>query len=281
MNKEQSKKGKGKQMKKYNNMTMNRELITPIVAREMLKDVGRNRSVSPYTVEMYANDMATGKWDENVGAAISIDKNGTLRDGQHRLRAIIKSGKSIWMWVCRGVDTYGMYDNNRRRTTSDQINYGTDHGFEKVYATTQYIGVAKMLISNLVRKNISPKEVIEFTSEHKKDLDGYWLNIPRTNAPKINIVAVHTALYSAYMNGVYMQDITNFYNVLTSGMSANPEEYPIIAYRNYLKDRDVVKPLPDELARCQYALKKYLTGSCTKTSKAPNKLIWPLPYQEN
>ena len=68
------------------------EIITPEKAKEILKKNGKNRSISWSTVNAYARDMSKGYWTEGVGVGISIDENGILRDGQHRLEAIVKSG---------------------------------------------------------------------------------------------------------------------------------------------------------------------------------------------
>jgi hypothetical protein len=35
------------------------------------------------------------------------------------------------------------------------------------------------------------------------------------------------------------------------------------------------------MARCQYALKKYLSKSCTKRSYAPKELLYPFPEDQN
>ena len=265
-------------------MTMNYELITPKRAEILLKSNTENRHISHGTVEAYSNDMIAGNWDESVGAAISIDEDGTLRDGQHRLMAIVESGISIHTWVCRNVSKDGIYDNNRKRSCRDQISI-LRKDFDKVYSSTRYISVANILISRTsCRKDtrtVSPKEVIDFTEEHKNDLDGFFLIMPQSTVAKISIATVFCALFMAYMSGVDISKIFDFYDVLASGMSTAPEEFPIIAYRNYLKDRSKVNPTNPELARCQYALKKYLTGSCVKRSIEPKELIYPFPYLDN
>jgi hypothetical protein len=78
-----------------NGMEMTYELITPELASSLLETNSNNRNLSKGTVEAYANDMLAGNWDESVGDAISIDTDGVLRNGQHRLSAIVLSGVSI------------------------------------------------------------------------------------------------------------------------------------------------------------------------------------------
>jgi len=265
------------------NMTMSYELITPEIAANLLETNSENRKISKGTVEAYMQDMLAGNWDESVGVAISIDEDGVLRDGQHRLTAIVKSGVSIWTWVCRNVSRDGIYDNNRKRSNADQISI-MRADFDSVYKSTRYISVARLILtyttSDHSKRTITPKEIIDFTEEHKEDLDGFFLNMNRTTVPKISLSIVFLALFMAYMGGVDINDILDFYDVLSSGMSTKPEEFPIIAYRNYLKDTTVRSSDRMEISRCQYALKKYLTKSCTKRTFAPKELIYPFPFAE-
>lgn len=262
-------------------MEMSYEFITPEIATQMLEANGGNRSISNGTVKAYAQDILNNNWDETVGTAISIDEKGILRDGQHRLSAIIKAGKGIHTWVCRNVSEVGIYDNNRKRSSADQIAI-IRPDFEKVYRTNRYIAVARALITNR-RRTITPKEIIDFTEEHKKDLDKFFLIFPQHNIPKVSVAVVHLALFAAFMNGVDMKKILSFYDVLSTGMSTDSKEFPIIAYRNYLKDsflNNAPTTTIAEIGKCQYALKKYLTGSCTKKNIAPKELIYKLPWQK-
>ena len=271
-------------MERKMNMTMNYEFITPEMAAELLETNTENRKISKGTVAAYTQDIIAGNWDESVGVAISIDENGVLRDGQHRLTAIVQAGIGIHTWVCRGVSSEGIYDNNRKRSNSDQISI-MRADFDNVYKSTRYISVVRTIIANAdggnYRRPVTPKEIIDFTEKNKDDLDGFFLNVPQTTVAKISLAVVHLSLFMAYMDGVDLNDLLDFYDVLCSGMSTKPEEFPIIAYRNYLKDARSIDTSHAEIARCQYAVKKYLTGSCVKRTMAPKELIYPFPYVKN
>lgn len=257
-------------------MTMNYELITPEIASDLLENNDVNRKISHGTVTAYMSDMLAGNWDENTGASISLDESGRLRDGQHRLTAIVNAGVSLHMWVCRCVSEDGIYDNNRKRSTSDQITIMRSD-FEPVYRNTRYVSIARVLIAHADRRPVTAKEIIDFTDKNKDTLDGFFLNIPQGTVPKISLAVVHLALFMAYMAGVQIEDIMQFYEVLCTGMGNGPEDYPIIAYRNYLKDNSAPPTTLPEIGRCQYSLKKYLTKSCTKRTIAPKDLIFQWP----
>lgn len=96
------------------------ETITPDMAREYLKSNSMNRPLNDKTVNFYAQEMRAGNWKLN-GEAICFGKNGALLNGQHRLSAIVKSGKEIQTMVVRGCDenAFITYDSGRLRRISD------------------------------------------------------------------------------------------------------------------------------------------------------------------
>lgn len=84
--------------------TVGLELITPEKAKEYFAcNIENNRPINSLRVSTYANDILSGNWSNNA-ETIKFDRNGKLIDGQHRLKAIIKSERSVYMWVARGVD---------------------------------------------------------------------------------------------------------------------------------------------------------------------------------
>jgi len=267
------------------NMTMTYELITPEVAEFFLKSNHGNRKISPVTVRAYAHDMFNGNWDENVGSPISIDEDGVLRNGQHRLQAIVESGKPIRMWVCRNVSSTGVYDDVRKRSTRDQISI-IRPDIESVYMSNRYHGVVRAIINRsstgkVTNKKATAKTILDFTDKHKEELDGFFLRIPQDTVPRISVTVVHLSLFMAYMAGVEIEKILKFYDVLVSGMSCKPEEFPIISYRNYLMDiKGNVQTTREEISRCQYALKNYLYGTCLKRTMSPKNLVWDFPWPE-
>lgn len=98
----------------------NVENITPDQAKEYLKCNNINRPVVRTAVDKYANLMERGEWKLN-GEALCFTEGGALVNGQHRLLAIIKSGKTIPMLVVRGCEdgSFLTYDQGRSRTAAD------------------------------------------------------------------------------------------------------------------------------------------------------------------
>lgn len=96
--------------------------ITPEDARKYLGNMVHNRPVSQANVKTYCEDILGGKWGLN-GQGIIFDLKGRLLDGQHRMLAIIKAGKSIQMLAVYGVsdEMFSRMDIGNKRTVADVL----------------------------------------------------------------------------------------------------------------------------------------------------------------
>jgi len=96
------------------------KMITPEFAYELLKMNIGNRKVKRQK-DTYSYMMKNGEWKEN-GEPIIIDVNGFIKDGQHRLHAVIESNFSYLCPVIYDVDPNVM----------DTIDTGTNRSFGDV-----------------------------------------------------------------------------------------------------------------------------------------------------
>lgn len=97
--------------------------VTPELAAEWLaKNIDINRSVRDAKVAQFARDMKASKW-RLTHQAIAFDWNDRLIDGQHRLKAIIKHGSSVPLWVYRNLDptSFAVIDSGSARNASDVL----------------------------------------------------------------------------------------------------------------------------------------------------------------
>ena len=102
------------------------EMITPEIASKYLAMNGENqRKIRSRTVQQYAIDMATGNWILN-GESLIFDSNGNLKNGQHRLNAVIQANVSVPMMVIRGIDSdVTSFDYGLRRRLNQEMNVST------------------------------------------------------------------------------------------------------------------------------------------------------------
>lgn len=99
------------------------ELITPQIAEELLKNNAENRPFKmPWAITL-ADAMTKGEWHEDTGEALKIAEDGTLIDGQHRLTAVIISGKQLRFAVMRNAkkEIFKVIDSGIKRTGGDAL----------------------------------------------------------------------------------------------------------------------------------------------------------------
>ena len=89
---------------KYNERTIKQHvLVTPEIAREILDTHNtRNRPISRVYVEQFKEAIRDNEFKEVN--AITIDKNGNLLDGQHRLQAVVETNTPVCMTIIFGQD---------------------------------------------------------------------------------------------------------------------------------------------------------------------------------
>ena len=95
----------------YPEISIKVELITPQLAEEYLLKNNINRKAKDTVVNKYINDMKKGNWMFN-GTTIKISTTGQVLDAQHRLKACVRSGKSFYSIVVKGLneDAFKTYD---------------------------------------------------------------------------------------------------------------------------------------------------------------------------
>jgi len=84
------------------------ENIGPEKALEYLENMEPNRRVSDDNMHKIANDMVDGEYLDELAYAIRLDTHSRLIDGQHRLWAIVESGKTFDFLVVRNLPTSSM-----------------------------------------------------------------------------------------------------------------------------------------------------------------------------
>lgn len=174
---------------KKTNLSVQLVYVTPEVAENYLKFNNKNRKVSTNHVLFLTNEMNCDRFLEN-GEAIIFDENGELKDGQHRLLSIKKSGKSYFIPIVRGVVNYSMatYDTGKNRTSSDVL---TLNGFKNtsiLSSAIQAIDLYKFkkskmgsqFISSARRSSLTNQQVLEYCSNNYD-----WLNIITTKCISI------------------------------------------------------------------------------------------------
>ena len=130
---------------KTNQITVEAETIGPATAKVYLTKAAPNRSINKRNVDRLAKAMASGAW-RVTHQGIAFDENGQLIDGQHRLAAIVQSGKTIKLLVSRySADApMSVLDSGSSRSVSDRVQIA---GIIPEHAATTVAIINAMLIA--------------------------------------------------------------------------------------------------------------------------------------
>lgn len=147
--------------------------IAPEDARVWLDDWNtENRNKRPAHVTRIARDMIAGKF-LITGDTIKFDSTGRLIDGQHRLAAIIKSGRAAWILVVTELDpdVQTVVDAGAKRSGADALKFKGLGGHYSVIAAAARIGLSResgRLVLATDRASVNPTnpEVIEWAVEN-------------------------------------------------------------------------------------------------------------------
>ena len=169
--------------------------IAPAQARRWLKKNRRNRPLRPGQVKRYAELIEEDEWITSPDA-IAFDREGRLINGQHRLKAVVRSGKTIKnALVATGLPpgAFKIADMGAKRTAADVLHIeGFKHPQElgavmklvvlwaegRLEECNEYEVVEKFKIVG-VAETCAPRvyESIERVGEHKQALSN---SLPRS-----------------------------------------------------------------------------------------------------
>lgn len=144
--------------------------VTPQLAGQWLAANVKNRNLRPKVVARYARDMADGNW-QLTGEAIKFARNGTLLDGQHRLRAIVDSGATVRTLVVNGLpdDVQDVMDSGAGRKAADALGLrGVKNA--AIAAAAARLAVTELRGEQLGKFSTTHAEIIDFLRSHP-DMD--------------------------------------------------------------------------------------------------------------
>lgn len=127
------------------------EIITPEKAETMLAHARNPRPLNQRHVEDFVRHMENGTF-ELTHQGIALCANGWLVDGQHRLAAIVKTGREVKMCVARGLSARAivMTDRGNRRKNSVVLNCAPRISEVITLAAFVSTGLAKPMEHHLV-----------------------------------------------------------------------------------------------------------------------------------
>lgn len=211
-------------------------LVTPEMAREILKNNPSNRTMVNTKIKQYAFDMGRNAWRDDTAEPIKLTENGRLVDGQHRLSAVILADKSVPFVFAYNVSLEAMkiIDTGLKRTNADMFQIrGIDNA---------------PLLSSVIRKylvytgtkNYDPRSATVPYDIIEKEYDESpekWQNIVRAvKSFTKNFKYVEPSILGAWYalcSDISQEDANFFFDRLSSGVGLE-EKNPILILRNLM-----------------------------------------------
>lgn len=193
-----------------------------------------NRRISPERVNAYAYSMANGDWQQN-GESIKFNKRGELIDGQHRLSAVIKSGKPVTMLIAYDIDDdVNIIDRNRPRSATDVLRIS---GFTKCVVGNTTVAIVKLYAFMQEKlKVVSDSYIRDFVKKNEIYISRVnSLTNSRANQNsgiKLRNASVCLGLLYALNDGVTETELERFIDVLRKGFYKSESETAAIVLRN-------------------------------------------------
>ncbi len=206
------------------------ETVTPAIAQQWTADTVNiiNRRPRKQLISQYAKDMQEGLW-RFTGEPLIFDSKGHLKDGQHRLLALMKAGITMQFLVVRGVDTEAQkyMDSGARRLAQDAL---TLNGHEHDNVSAANIARSVLYFQSGVRP--SQAAVVDFAEKNIEELDQCG-RIGRDIRNKIGgSVAVYGAAYW-YLSKIDSAKAQEFMVSLETGENLTSDD-PRLKLRNYI-----------------------------------------------
>lgn len=173
------------QMLEVDGIRITHEFITPERAEELLDVYNlRNRRMNKKRIEAHAEQMRKNRWryqTDLIGVSDynTIEKKPRLLNGQHRLHAIIKSGKTIPFFIMWNLpdDAFEVIDTGKSRSSADVLStLDVEHSgalsgmvkFIVAFSRGKYSGAANQDLKG--KDTITNSEVRIFTQKNYQSL---------------------------------------------------------------------------------------------------------------
>jgi hypothetical protein len=229
-------------------MQVSTRRVGPQEAETYLRTQARNRRLRQTHLQWLAGAMRRGEWEQN-GEAIKFDWNGQLRDGQHRLQAIVESGVVLELLVVEGLrpEAQETMDTGARRNMSDVLALRGERNTAMLAAT---LGVLWRIQEDVLRKldsgggavRSTPKELLKLLEQEPEIRN--FLQQGRAVSERVQIPASLAAAFWYVFNRIDAEDADKFFHSLKSGEDLS-EGDPIFALRRFLeRERQSSRILP-------------------------------------
>lgn len=198
--------------------------VTPALAEKWLAESNtHNRKTRPRTVDSYATDMVNGDWCDD-GTPIQFSRNGTVLNGQHRLRAVVKSGVTLRVLVVSNLpeEVQESMDTGIPRSFADVLTLRGEKDAHNLATAVRRVHLWEAGVRTDNRMPVSTRQLLK-TLDRYPDLRESMLIARRGNA-KTGIPAAWLALAHWMFRRIDEEDAEFFFARLADGLYLGPND---------------------------------------------------------
>lgn len=214
------------------------ETIDPARAAELLGTMVPNRNVRRFKVERYVRDMASGQW-RLTGESIKLTGDGKVIDGEHRLRAVVKSGATIQSLVVYGVDIDDRVamDTGAKRNLADHLKFMGEVNVAELSAAINVL-YCRNRGFYLKYVEVSHQELIDELHDHPEIRSSLRVVKPVSRLLRIPVGICAALHYN--MTELDRDDADDFWAKLYSAAGLG-ENDPVLVLRKRLEENAVIR----------------------------------------
>lgn len=232
--------------------------VTPELAKKWLEKNGVNRDIRTKKVELYARDMLRGAWQTN-GECIVFGEDGALKDGQHRLSAVVKANIPVAFLVVTGVENdVNLFDRGASRSVTDMLRLS---GMEAKIANNSTVSMTKMhFLFQFGISQITDAECKAYLERHQENIikaDSIRKRLGNSNKLGFKMGSpVTLAFFYAYELGIDFEKLDRFTQIMVTGLPEGKSEYAAVVFRNDLIKQDIAFKYNSERIKAVYQTEK-------------------------
>jgi hypothetical protein len=254
------------------------------MASEWLSKNTHNRRIRVSWVKELTRRILCGLW-ELTNQGIAFDPHGLLVDGQHRLLAIVASGKTVPVWVFTDVplEVQLAVDDHGKRTPFDSISLSDiDWGCE---LKEKHVAAARTMMNPTGQSSarFSNQELRDFMQTHIMAIRAAVALFERKSTKARITTATVMAVIARAFYHVPLHRLQEFADILYNGVCSEERDSAAIRLRDVLLagngtgggtwKRDIYQ-------RVERALEAFIDGRKLAKLYAAKEELFPLPEEQ-
>lgn len=211
--------------------------VTPAMASKWLEKNYDNRDQRKSRIDALATAMQNDQFVVTTDC-IGFDITGRLVNGQHRLEAVVKSEKSVWMLVAYNLSSnaFAFTDRGVGRTLSDITNKSKIQVANFRHALYGYAQTTNAKWKYLEANG----ELFKYLMTHNSLAEGWYTidteinKYPKARSPYFTASVCSAVIRAAWAHPDKLDSIREFIEKYANGDQL-PKDSPILALREYVQ----------------------------------------------